>query len=236
GKEIWTVSNGNSSSNPDSAWEQRSFPIGNGSFGGNILGSVETERITLNEKSLWKGGPNVPGGARYYWDANKEGYKVLDQIRHSFIQFSEINSVATELTRNNFNGKCGYEPDSEESFRFGSFTTMGEFHIDTGIAESEISDYRRILSLDSALVVVQFNAGGACFYRKFFSSYPDSVMIYRFECTRPGRQNLTFRYVANPQATGSVEADGTTGIIYKGRLDGNGMQFVIRVRAVAESG
>ena len=91
---------------------------------------------------------------KYYWDANKEGYKVLDQIRHSFIQFSGINSVATELTRNNFNGKCGYEPDSEKSFRFGSFTTMGEFHIDTGIAESEISDYRQILSLDSALVVV----------------------------------------------------------------------------------
>ena len=236
GKEIWTVNNGNSGSNPDFAWEQRSFPIGNGSFGGNILGSVETERITLNEKSLWKGGPNVSGGARYYWDANKEGYKVLDQIRHSFIQFSGINSVATELTRNNFNGKCGYEPDSEKSFRFGSFTTMGEFHIDTGIAESEISDYRRILSLDSALVVVQFNAGGDCFYRKFFSSYPDSIMIYRFECTRPGRQNLTFRYVANPQASGSVEADGTTGIVYNGRLDSNGMQFVIRARAVAESG
>lgn len=61
-------------------------------------------------------------------------------------------------------------------------------------------------------------------------------MIYRFECTRPGRQNLTFRYVANPQASGSVEADGTTGIVYNGRLDSNGMQFLIRARAVAESG
>ena len=33
-----------------------------------------------------------------------------------------------------------------------------------------------------------------------------------------------------------LEADGTTGIVYNGRLDSNGMQFVIRARAVAESG
>lgn len=236
GKEIWNMSSGDSSSNPDVTWEQKSFPVGNGSFGGNILGSVATERITLNEKSLWKGGPNTSGGAAHYWDANKEGYRVLDQIRSSFAQSSGSNSTATSLTQNNFNGKCGYEPNSESPFRFGSFTTMGEFQIETGINESTIGDYRRILSLDSALVVVQFNSNGTQFRRKFFSSYPDNVMVYRFESGEPGLQNLTFRYAANPQATGSVTADGVDGIIYNGRLNNNNMQFVIRVRVVAENG
>ena len=51
----------------DRDWEERSLPIGNGSFGGNIFGSVAAERVTLNEKTLWRGGPNTSKGAEYYW-------------------------------------------------------------------------------------------------------------------------------------------------------------------------
>lgn len=55
----------------DKSWESNSLPIGNGSLGGNILGSVAAERITLNEKTLWRGGPNTEKGAEYYWNATK---------------------------------------------------------------------------------------------------------------------------------------------------------------------
>lgn len=41
---------GNAGHNPDPAWESQSLPIGNGSLGANIMGSVEAERITFNEK------------------------------------------------------------------------------------------------------------------------------------------------------------------------------------------
>lgn len=63
GRESWY------DSTKDKEWESRSIPIGNGSFGGSILGSIAAERITLNEKSLWRGGPNTPGGAANYWNA-----------------------------------------------------------------------------------------------------------------------------------------------------------------------
>lgn len=36
--------------NLDASWESQSLPIGNGSLGANIMGSVEAERITFNEK------------------------------------------------------------------------------------------------------------------------------------------------------------------------------------------
>ena len=48
-------------------WERVSLPIGNGNLGANIMGSIEAERITFNEKSLWRGGPNTAKGADYYW-------------------------------------------------------------------------------------------------------------------------------------------------------------------------
>ncbi len=48
------------SAQQDASWESQSLPIGNGSIGANILGSVEAERITFNEKTLWRGGPIQP--------------------------------------------------------------------------------------------------------------------------------------------------------------------------------
>ena len=43
--------------NPDPEWESSALPIGNGWFGGAVLGSVARERVVLNEKTLWTGGP-----------------------------------------------------------------------------------------------------------------------------------------------------------------------------------
>lgn len=46
---------GDTARNPDANWESQSLPIGNGSIGANIMGSIEAERITFNEKTLWRG-------------------------------------------------------------------------------------------------------------------------------------------------------------------------------------
>ena len=66
------------------AWESQSLPIGNGSLGANIIGSVDTERITFNEKTLWRGGPNTAKGAEYYWNVNKHSAHVGDAIVKAF--------------------------------------------------------------------------------------------------------------------------------------------------------
>ena len=49
-----------SSAAPDSyaGWEKWSLPIGNSGIGASVFGGVQTERIQLNEKSLWSGGPS----------------------------------------------------------------------------------------------------------------------------------------------------------------------------------
>lgn len=81
--EKWTnkkpISAGDTARNPDPDWESKSLPIGNGSIGANILGSVEAERITLNEKTLWRGGPNTKKGAAYYWNVNKNSAHVMQE-------------------------------------------------------------------------------------------------------------------------------------------------------------
>ena len=220
--------------NPDQDWETQSIPVGNGSLGANILGSVEAERITFNEKTLWRGGPNTAKGAAYYWNVNKQSAPVMDQIRQAFAD-GDWNKAAL-LTRKNFNSEVQYESYAEKPFRFGNFTTMGEFYIETGLSAVGMSDYRRGLSLDSALAVVQFKKDDVAYRREYFISYPANVMAIRFKADRPGKQNLTFSYEPNPVSTGKMEADGIDGLAYIARLDNNGMEYAVRIKAINKGG
>ena len=225
---------GDTARNPDQDWETQSIPVGNGSLGANILGSVEAERITFNEKTLWRGGPNTAKGAAYYWNVNKQSAPVMDQIRQAFAD-GDWNKAAL-LTRKNFNSEVPYESYAEKPFRFGNFTTMGEFYIETGLSAVGMSDYRRGLSLDSALAVVQFKKDDVAYRREYFISYPANVMAIRFKADRLGKQNLTFSYEPNPVSTGKMEADGTDGLAYIARLDNNGMEYAVRIKAINKGG
>ena len=219
---------------PASDWESESVPVGNGSLGANIMGTVEIEHITFNEKTLWRGGPNTSKGAAYYWDVNKESAHLLDDIRQAFADGED--QKAAMLTRKNFNGTASYEPYMEDPFRFGNFTTMGGFQIETGILESGITGYRRELSLDRALGTVSFEKDSVSYERNCFISYPHNVMVIRFTADKPGMQNLTFSYVSNPDAKGTMTGDGDNGLTYMARLNNNSMEYVVRIRAFCKGG
>jgi alpha-L-fucosidase 2 len=228
--------------NADHEWEYRSLPLGNGSIGANVMGSISVERLTLNEKTLWRGGPatgdgadkGTARGAARYWDVNKPSAPLLKEIRQAFSDGD--TDRAARLTAENFNSTVPYEATGESAFRFGSFTTMGELCIATGIDEHTISRYRRALSVDSAVATVSFDVDDVHYQRRAFISYPDNVLVLRFSASRKGRQHLTLSYTPSPVGTGTFRADGKEGLCYTGRLDNNGMQYVVRLRALSTGG
>ena len=165
---------------------------------------------------------------------NKESAHLLPEIRQAFVD-NDLDKAA-KLTRENFNGLAGYEDYSEQPFRFGSYTTLGEAYIETGLSEIGMSDYKRILSIDSALAVVSFQKDGVKYERTYFASYPDSAMVWKFSADKPGMQNLTFSYGGNPEAEGKMVADGDKGLLYVGKLKNNGMEFALRVQAQHKGG
>ena len=229
------ISAGDTATNPDAEWEQKSLPLGNGNIGANILGSVEAERFTFNEKTLWRGGPNTARGADYYWNVNKPSAHIMKDIQKAFAD-GDWDKAAT-LTKQNFNSTVPYEAYKEDPFRFGSFTTMGEFYIETGLSQVGMSGYRRALSLDSALATVQFSKDGTHYRREYFISHPANAMIVRFKADRPGMQNLTLSYAPNPVSTGSMkQGNSADELLYDARLDNNGMHYALRIKAINKGG
>ena len=231
------VAAGDAAVNPDPEWESQSIPLGNGSIGANVMGSVAAERITLNEKTLWRGGPNAgkdSKSARRYWDVNKQSAAVMNDIRRAF---EENNwEKAAQLTSKHFNSNVPYEAKAEEPFRFGSFTTAGELYVETGLSEVGMTGYRRSLSLDSAVANVSFVKDGVRYERRYFVSYPANIMAVRFTASEGGKQNLVLSYAKNPVSEGTMTALGNDGLLWNARLDNNDMQYCIRMKALTKGG
>ncbi len=219
--QAWKINDFSATStNPDEVWERQSLPIGNGSFGGSVLGSVGCERVVLNEKTLWTGGPGR--NAEKYWTMNRDvSADTLQQIR-DYLAAGD-NSSAESLVSSGYRGNIGYEKSE-----FGTYTVMGEAYVSTGIDESAVTNYKRILNLDRSLAVVQFSVAGVDYQRRYFVSYPDSVMVWRFT-SDGGTQNLTFRFVT-PQTLRS-KVSLKDGIRFQGRISDNNMKWAMQVVA-----
>ena len=218
----------------DSYYERASLPIGNGNIGASVFGAITTERVSLNEISLWLGGPNTQKGPAYYWDVNKPSAHLLPQIREAFLRGDE--RLADSLTSYNMNGRFSYSPADEPTWRFGNYTTLGELHVETGVDSLGVSDYSRVLSLDSAVATVSFLKEGVRYVRSAFCSHPDNVLVMRFAANKRGKQNLSLRYCPNPLAMGQTEVNGGISLVYHAALDNNGMRFNVRIKMIARGG
>jgi alpha-L-fucosidase 2 len=199
------------------------LPVGNGRLGAMIFGRPDSERIQLNENSLWDG---------YRRDTtNPDALKYLPQVRR--LLFEGRNREATELADRFLMG----HPKGVRSYQ-----PLGDLWIETGHAESAIRDYRRELDLDRAVASVSYRVGEATFTREVFASHPDQVIVARLTCDRPGQIHVRLRLSRSQDAR--VTAEGSDRLTLRGQVEirepgdtqSRGVRFAGVVQAFATSG
>ncbi|NMO94612.1 glycoside hydrolase family 95 protein [Paenibacillus lemnae] len=159
---------------PAQNWNE-ALPIGNGRLGGMVFGTVEQEKIQFNEDTVWYGGPRDRN--------NPDALQNLPLIRQ--LLFEGRLKEAHRLSETAFSGT----PRSQRHY-----LTAGDFCIQVDHPEGELTDYRRELDLDKAMVVTTYQYGGVAFRREVFCSYPDQVMVIRLQADRPGALSLVSRF------------------------------------------
>ena len=148
---------------PASIWEE-ALPLGNGRLGAMVFGQTSTERIQLNEDSLWPGGPDDWGLA----EGNPED---LDFIRQLLLQGE--NKKANSLLVAKFSRKSITR----------SHQTLGDLWLELG--HEQVSNYRRELDLDRASATVSYTVEGYDFSQKVFSSALDQAIVIQLESKHP---------------------------------------------------
>jgi len=213
--------------NPDKAWEKYALPVGNGFIGAMLYGGVATERIQFNEHSLWSGGP---GSKNYQADNNKhDAHKHLPEIRAALLAGDA--KTAQQLSTEHLRGLGSDDRDTAD-INFGRYQTFGELTIETD-HKDEVANYRRGLDLSTGLHTVEYDYAGATFTRTAFCSYPDRVLVVRFEADKTGRQNLNLK-LASPH---KIEIRGKGGLLTAtGVVENNGLKLDARIAVLNEGG
>ena len=146
-------------------WEE-ALPIGNGRIGAMCFGNLKSERIALNEDTLWSGYPK---------DNNKQGANEhLEDIRNAI--FSGDTARAKQICNEEMNG-CWSE----------SYLPFGDLVIDY---KSKISKAGYKRSLDISKGVFRTRSNG--FLETAFVSHPAQLLVINIKSEKPISFNVKF--------------------------------------------
>jgi alpha-L-fucosidase 2 len=197
----------------------RALPVGNGRLGAMVFGNTDTERLQLNEDTLWAGGPHDY--------SNTRGAGSLAEIRRLVFanQWTQAQDLVNQTMLGNPAGELAYQP-------------AGDLRL-TLPGASGVSGYQRWLDLTTATTVVTYVANNVRFRREVIASAPDQVIAMRLTAETPGSVSFTASFttpqrasVSSPDAT-TIALDGVSGD-YRG-IAGS-VRFLVLARAVAEGG
>ncbi|QNE73831.1 glycoside hydrolase family 95 protein [Streptomyces finlayi] len=216
---------------PATDWEREALPLGNGALGAMVFGGVARERLQLNEKSLWTGGPGSKEGYDHGdWpgprpDAIAEVRRIIDEDGAM-----KPEDVARRL------GNPAYA-STDKIPGFGSYQNFGELLLDVPEAPASPVGYRRCLDLAEARATVTYQGGGdgeVRYLREYFASHPAQVVAGRLAADRPGRISFTLSFDA-AQEGAVVTAEGGR-LLIRGVLADNGLVYEGQVQVLQHGG
>ena len=196
---------------PAKEWLE-ALPLGNGRLAAMVYGGVETERLQLNEGTVWAGGPYTP--------ANPEGLAALPEIRR--LIFAGHWHEAQSLINAKFMGI----PAPELPYQ-----TVGHLTLEFP-GPAIVSDYRRELDLDTAIARVQFTTNGVRYTRECFVSAAHQVLVMRLTADTPSQ--ITFiATLDSPQKFDLTTPDIHTLALSGISGDANGVKGAVRFQTLA---
>ena len=177
------------------AWEE-ALPIGNGRLGGMVFGGTQTERIQLNEDTLWSGYPRD--------NNNPQARDALGETRR--LIFAEKYIEAERLVADKMRGAFtqSYQPLGDLFLEFFEFD-----------GAAQVDAYRRELDLDSALAGVVYTIGGVRYTRECLVSAVDQVLVVRLTCGRRGA--LSFSLAVDSPLRHETAPTGDDTLVMRGR-------------------
>jgi len=152
---------------------EESLVLGNGKLGATVFGGVESDKIYLNDATLWSGEPvnalmNPAGG-------ELQAYKNIPAIREALK--NEDYKLADKL-QHKLQGKF--------SESYAPLGTMFINHTNS----ANYSNYYRELDISKAISKVTYEINGVKYTREYFVSHPDQIMAVKLTSSKKG--GLTF--------------------------------------------
>jgi len=225
----------------------RALPLGNGKLGAMVFGNVVSERIQLNEDSLWNGGPRDRNNPSTL-EALPEIRKLLQEGR-----LAEVHAIANDALSGIPDSQRCYEPLADLLIRLEHgdvpvVIPVGNLASADGNSVSsfdplQFPSYRRELDLATAKAWVTYTLDGTDYVREHLASAVDNVISIRLTASKPGSISLRLRIERGPRESYStryadtVRAIDARGLLVSGRAGGEkGVRFDACLLSAQEGG
>jgi len=225
----------------------RALPIGSGRLGGMIFGNVVSERIQINEDSLWNGGPRDRN--------NLQTHESLGEIRRLIREgnLKRAHAIANDVLSGVPDIQRCYEPLADLLIRFehpgvdlpltASDLATADGYVTSSFDSTQLSAYRRELDLRTALAKTEYILGGIRYSREHLASAADGMIATRFCSDTPGLISFRLRMERGPRESYSTRYMDTVqpveeqGLVLTGRCGGEeGVLFATCLRIVNKGG
>ena len=151
---------------------EESLVLGNGKMGASIFGGTDSEKIYLNDITLWSGEPVNPF-------MNPEAHNYIPKIRKAL--FNENYKLADSLNK------------KVQGAFSQSYAPLGTLYIHFKQAQN-IKNYKRTLDISKAISNISYKAGGVQFEREYFVSHPQKIMAIKLTADKKNAINCEISF------------------------------------------
>lgn len=221
-------------------WNE-ALPVGNGFMGAMIFGDPVSERIQINEDSVWSGGPMD----RINPDAKENLEQIRTLLEDGYIQKAE--ELAEQSMYGTYPHMRHYQTLGDVWIQFGDMQGEGSLEVSDDHTHKlkykakAIENYERSLNLENAVGSMSYRRNGSSHSREFYASNPAKVIVYHMKAGTG--QKLNFEVSAtrkdNRGGRGASFCDGAYVLEsnticlhgWQGGADGIGFELTVRVEA-----
>jgi len=153
---------------PAADWDT-GYPVGNGRLGATAFGRFPTERILLNEETIWARGPQGVMA--------EDSFEHLEKVRQLEAE-GKYEAADAHFTKH-----------VQAEHRPYSYQLLGNLAIEH-VGSEKAQNIRRELDLATGLATTQIELPGNTITRTLYASAPDDLLVLHLAASKPKSLNL----------------------------------------------
>ena len=174
--------------NSPATYFEEALVIGNGTMGGIVYGGTQTDKISLNDITLWTG---EPCNMKVY---SPDAHKTIPAIREA-------------LRKSDYREADRLQRDVQGHFS-QNYQPLGQLVIEYLDTTEIVTDYRRWLDIGDATAHTTYKRGKYRYTTEYLATYPDSGLVVRITTNHP--KGIHARLSLSCQMRHTTTANGKT--------------------------
>ena len=235
---------------PAADWQTEALAIGNGYMGCLVFGGTGKDKVHINEKTVWNGGPGE--GLEYNYGIENPVTRKRRWTRSAATLTPSGKNLTTNHSMSSVSRRIPTRPAATDTRGeamdwlnrlMGSLKGfdapedyLNLYLCDKTVDENRVENYERALDLRTAVASVSYDFEGVHYRREYFTSHPANVLVIRLTADRKGKISFRAELESCMSGTPGFKRQRERSITLRNILPSNGLKTEAVLKVLPEGG